>query len=512
MEKVIIDGSSLTIDQVVAVARDFALVELSPSCIGKILASRKIVDDLVEKGSAVYGLTTGFGSFKDVAINKDQTAELQKNLIMSHAVGVGEPFPEEIVRAAILIRVNSVIRGHSGVRVDTVNTLLEMLNKKIYPFVPQQGSVGSSGDLAPLSHMFLVLIGMGEVFVDGKLISGREAMEKKEIVPVILSSKEGLALNNGTAFMTAIGALAVYDSMNLLKIADVSLSLTLEALTGIISAFDERVISTRPHEGQILCARNVRKVCDGSTLIKKSGETCRVQDSYSIRCSPQVHGACREAIKYVKKIIETELNSTTDNPLIIGENEAISCGNFHGEPVAIAMDTLGIAISEIGSISERRIAKMIDPSTNNGLPGFLIKKEFAGLNSGFLMPQYTAAALVSENKVLAHPASVDSIPTSANQEDHVSMGTIASRKAREIIKNVQNVVAIEIMNSVQGIDLREKYTILGKGTSEAYNFIRKHVLFYEKDRVIHKDMIKITELIKSTEILKVVESVVGRLD
>jgi len=512
MEKVVIDGSSLTIEQVVAVARDFVLVELSPSCIEKILASRKVVDDLVEKGSAVYGLTTGFGSFKDVAINKDQTAELQKNLIMSHAVGVGEPFSEEVVRAAILIRVNSVIRGYSGVRVDTVNTLLEMLNKKIYPYVPQQGSVGSSGDLAPLSHMLLVLIGLGEVFVDGKLIPGREAMEKKEIVPVVLSSKEGLALNNGTAFMTAVGALAVYDSLNLLKTADISLSLTLEALTGIISAFDERAIITRPHPGQISCAKNVRKLCEGSTLIKTYREVARIQDSYSVRCSPQVHGACRDAINYVQKVIEVELNSTTDNPLVFREGEAISCGNFHGEPIAIAMDTLAIAVAEIGDISERRTSKLIDPANNNGLPIFLIKKDAGGLNSGFLMPQYTSAALVSENKVLAHPASVDSIPTSANQEDHVSMGTIAARKAREIVKNVQNILAIEIMNSVQGIDLREKYTVLGKGTVEAYNFVRKNLKFYDKDRVLYLDMKIMYEIVKKNELVKAVEFVVGKLD
>jgi len=510
MDKISIDGSSLTVDQVVAVARHKTRVELSSECIKKIEQCRKVVDDLVEKKAVVYGLTTGFASFKDVAIDKEQTAELQKNLIMSHAVGVGEAFPEEIVRGAILVRVNSVIRGHSGIRLETVNTLIEMLNKGVYPYVPEKGSVGSSGDLAPLSHMLLVLLGMGEAFYDGKRIPGKEAMEKAEVKPIILSSKEGLALNNGTSFMTAIGALNVYDTLNLIKTADISLGLTMEALTGIISVFDERVHAARPHPGQIACAKNIRRLCEGSSLIKTYKDTSRVQDAYSLRCAPQVHGACRAAIKYVKEVVDIELNSTTDNPLIF-DGEAISCGNFHGEPIAIAMDTLGIAVSEIGNIAERRIAKLIDPATSNGLPIFLLKKEAGGLNNGFMMPQYTAAALVSENKVLAHPASVDSIPTSANQEDHVSMGTIAARKAKEIIKNVQNVLAIEIMNSVQGIDLREKVN-LGKGNKAAYNLIRQNVSFYDKDRVFYPDIYKIADLIKNGEIVDVVERVVGRLE
>ena len=510
INEVIVDGDSLTIEQIVAVARNRARVELSSECIKKIEKCRKFVDELVDKGEAVYGLTTGFASFKDIAISKEQTAELQKNLIMSHSVGVGEAFPEEIVRAAMLVRINSVAKGYSGVKIETIKTLIEMLNKNVYPYVPEKGSVGSSGDLAPLSHMLLVLMGMGEAWYDNKRISGKEVMELAGIKPITLSSKEGLALNNGTAFMTAIGTLSIYDALNLEKIADVSLGLTLEALMGIISAFDERVQMVRPHPGQILCAKNIQKICKGSNLIKTYKETARVQDSYSLRCSPQVHGACRDAINYVKEVIEREINSATDNPLIF-EGEAVSCGNFHGEPVAIAMDTLGIALSELGNISERRIAKMIDPSTNNGLPIFLIKKEIGGLSSGFMMPQYTAAALVSENKILAHPASVDSIPTSANQEDHVSMGTIAARKAREILKNVQNVLAIEIMNSVQGIDLRENAK-LGSGTETAYELIRKHVLFYDKDRIFYPDINKIADLIKNNEILEKVESVVGKLD
>ena len=511
MEEIILDGETLDLDKIVKISRHRFPVKIDERCIEKINRCRDTVERLVRDKKVVYGLTTGFASFKNVAINEDQTEELQKNLIESHAVGVGKPFDEEIVRAAIVVRINSLIKGCSGIRAKVLNTLIEMLNKQVYPYVPEQGSVGSSGDLAPLSHTMLVLMGKGRAFYEGKVIDGQEAMRIANIQPITLKSKEGLALNNGTAFMTGIGALALFDSINLIKTSDISLALTMEAIEGIISPYEERIHLARPHQGQIDCASNIRRMCNGSKAIKTQKESERIQDSYSIRCSPQVHGAVRGTIDYVKKVIEIEMNSITDNPLIF-EDEALSGGNFHGEPIAIAMDCLGIAISEIASISERRISKMVDPSTSNGLPIFLIKKEKGGLNSGFMMPQYTAAALVSENKVLAHPASVDSIPTSAGQEDHVSMGTIASRKARQIIENVKNVLAIELINATQGVDLRENgVEKLSFANRITYNLIRDKVKYYEEDRPHYTDIEEINNLIQKETLVNQMENAISKL-
>jgi len=512
MEEIILDGETLDLEKIVKISRYKFPVKIDEKCLDKINKCRETIDNLVKNKEIVYGLTTGFASFKDVAINEDQTEELQTNLIESHSVGVGKPFDEEIVRAAIVIRINSLVKGCSGVRVIVLETLIKMLNNHVYPYVPEQGSVGSSGDLAPLSHTMLVLLGKGKAFYDGKIISGEEAMKNANIEPIKLKSKEGLALNNGTAFMTGIGALATYDTINLIKTGDISLALTMEAIEGIISPYEERIHLARPHQGQINCASNIRKLCNKSKAIKTQKESARVQDSYSIRCSPQVHGAVRETIDYVKRVVDVEMNSITDNPLVF-EDGAISGGNFHGEPIAIAMDCLGIAIAEIGSVSERRISKMVDPSTNNGLPIFLIEKEKGGLNSGFMMPQYTAAALVSENKVLAHPASVDSIPTSANQEDHVSMGTIASRKARNIVENVKNILSIELINSTQGIDLREDgVNKLSPANKITYDLIRSKVKYYEKDRPHYPDIENISDLILKGTLVKEIENKIGKLD
>ncbi len=500
----------LTIEEVVAVARRFAEVQLMPDAMAKIKKSRAIVDTFVKNNEVVYGLTTGFGEFKNVAISQDQTEKLQKNLITSHSVGVGEPFPEEIVRAAILVRINSLLQGYSGVRAVVIETLVEMLNKKIYPYVPCKGSVGSSGDLAPLSHIMLALMGLGECIADGKRTSSARVLSLVKISPVKLSYKEGLALNNGTAPMTGIAALAVYDAENLMKAVDISLSLSMEALKGVEAAYDIKIHEIRPHKGQISTAANVRKLIKGSSLIDFGRPAAKVQDAYTLRCAPQVHGACKDTLRHVRGVVETELNSATDNPFIFDNPpRAISGGNFHGEPIAIAMDILGIAVSEIANISERRIARLVDPHLNEGLPAFLVKG--GGLNNGFMIPQYTAAALVSENKVLAHPASVDSIPTSANQEDHVSMGTIAARKGREMIENSLNVIAIELYAAAQGIDFRDpKY--LAKGTAAVYDFIRKHVPFLHEDRIMYVDMHKIADLIRIGEIVKVAEKTVGNLE
>jgi histidine ammonia-lyase len=506
----IIDGESLSIEDLVAVARGKIPIVLSEESKKKIINSRKIVERFVEEGKVVYGVTTGFGHFKNEVISKEQTEELQENLIRSHSVGVGCTLAEEIVRAAMLLRANSLAKGHSGVRLEVVETLCEMLNKKVHPVIPEKGSVGASGDLAPLSHMVLVLIGEGEAIFNGKRISGKEAMKSAAIEPIKLSYKEGLALNNGTAVMTAIGGLVVYDAENLLKCADIAAAMTLEALLGTEKAFDEKIHKLRPHSGQIKCAENIRRLIHNSEILEYHPKVEKVQDAYTLRCIPQVHGAVRDAIEYAKKVVEIEINSVTDNPLIFtNPPEALSGGNFHGEPIAIAMDVVGIALSEIANISERRIARIVDPNLNKGLPAFLVHK--GGLNSGYMIAQYTAAALVSENKILAHPASVDSIPTSANQEDHVSMGTIAARKAKQILENAETVIAIEILCAAQGMDFRLPLKG-GEGTRIVHEYIRDHVPHLLKDRILKPEVEKVQKMIHSGEIVKAVEEKIGKLN
>jgi histidine ammonia-lyase len=424
--KLVIGGKNLGLSDVVGVARNYARVELAPGARKKILRARAVIDEIEESGRVEYGITTGFGALKGRKISVAQVKQLQKNLVESHAAGVGRALLEDVVRAAMLIRASSLARGYSGVRPVVVETLVEMLNKRVLPFIPEKGSVGSSGDLVPLSHLALVLIGSGKAFYKGAVLEGGECLKKAGITPIELEAKEGLSLINGTAVMTAIACLAVHDALLLAENADVAAAMSVEALMGTDEAFDARIHRARPHKGQIACAGNMRELTAKSALMS-SHESCeRIQDAYSLRCIPQVHGASRDAIDFARRVVETELNSVTDNPLVFGKK--IFCGgNFHGQPVALAMDLLGIAVCELGDISERRTARLLDPKLNEGLPPFLV--ENSGLNSGYMIAQYTAAALVSENKVLAHPASVDSIPTSGNQEDHVSMGTIAARKA-----------------------------------------------------------------------------------
>ncbi|HAS91379.1 MAG TPA: histidine ammonia-lyase, partial [Clostridiales bacterium] len=423
MDKVIITGNDLTLDEVVAVCRNYKKVELSDFAVERVLKSRKVVDDFVENEDVVYGITTGFGKFSDVTISKEESKTLQKNLIISHSVGAGKPFDSEVVRGIILLRINNLAKGYSGARLETIQTMIEMLNRKVHPIIPEKGSLGASGDLAPLSHMVLPMIGLGQAEYEGEIMAGEEAMEKAGIPVIELTAKEGLALINGTQVMTALAALTVYDSLNIIKTADIAAALSFEAQNGIIDALDQRLHDIRPHKGQIDTARVLTELLTGSKMTTKQGEI-RVQDAYSLRCVPQVHGASKDAINYVKEKIEIEINSVTDNPIIFPEtNEGISGGNFHGQPMALSLDFLGIALSELANISERRIERLVNP-TLSGLPAFLV--EHGGLNSGFMIVQYSAAALVSENKILAHPASVDSIPSSANQEDHVSMGTIAA--------------------------------------------------------------------------------------
>ena len=510
MDTVLIDGKSLSLHDLVKVSKGHASVGLTDTAIRNIKRSSEYVAKLVKEERVVYGITTGFGKFSDVKISKAEAEELQKNLIISHACGVGKHLPIETVKAIMLLRANALSQGFSGIRLETVLALLDMLNKGVCPAIPEKGSIGSSGDLAPLAHMVLPLIGRGEAYHNGELISGAEAMKRAGITPVVLTSKEGLALINGTQTMTAIGGLTLCDAINLSKLCDISSALTLEALNGVTDAFMPQLHAVRPHKGQMDTAANLLKILHNSQRTTKQGEI-RVQDAYSLRCIPQVHGASKDAIKYVSDKVAIEINSVTDNPIVFAEDDiAVSGGNFHGQPMALSFDFLGIALSELADISERRIERLVNPQLS-GLPAFLT--ENGGLHSGFMIAQYAAAALVSENKVLAHPASVDSIPTSANQEDHVSMGTIAARKAREIYFNTSRVVAIELLAAAQAIDLNSRYKDkkLGAGTQAAYNEIRKTVKKLSVDREMYLDFNKAAELIEANIIVEAVEKAVGPL-
>lgn len=505
-----IDGYSLTIEDVVAVARYGAKVEIDEKCLPKVKEAREFVENAIANKQPIYGINTGFGLFSEVAISDEELEELQKKLIYSDVCGVGRPFDTEIVRVMLLLRANAVCKGYSGVVIPTIQVMVDMLNKGVHPIVPEKGSVGSSGDLCPLAHMVLVMMGEGEAEYEGVRMSGAEAMEKAGITPIVLKAKEGLALINGTQAMMGNAVLAVWDAMVIEKAADITGALSLEALTGIVNAFDHRLHEARPHQGQINAAANILKLVEGSQLTTTQGEK-RMQDAYSLRCIPQVHGASRPAIEYVKSVIEIEINSATDNPLILlGEDGNVySGGNFHGQPVAIAMDTLAIAVAEYANISERRIERLVNPSLSNGLPAFLVAN--GGLNCGFMIPQYAAAALVSENKILAHPASVDSIPTSANQEDHVSMGTIAARKARQIVQHVQAVLGIELMAAAQGVDFRGGKEMLGKGSKVAYELLRSEVAYLDEDRVMCYDQESAANMIADGRLVNLVEEAVGKL-
>jgi len=479
--------------------------------------SRDAVDQIVREGRVAYGITTGFGRFKDKIISTDEVHELQLNLVRSHAAGVGPDLSREEVRAMLLIRANTLAIGRSGVRPEVVQLLLDLLNNDIHPRVPSQGSLGASGDLSPLAHLALVLIGEGEARVDDELLPGGEALRKAHLSPLTLQAKEGLALLNGTAMMVALGALNVRRAINLTLTADIAAALTLEALNGTDRAYDDRVHQLRPHPRQIDCAKFLRTVLEGSRMLRGQG-SLNVQDPYTLRCVPQVHGAVRDAIAYAQWVIDIELNSVNDNPIILvdedsGEIDVISAGNFHGEPIAIAMDYSALAMTELGNMSERRTARLVNADSNKGiLPMFLTGR--GGLESGFMLAQYTAAALASENKVLAHPASADTIPSSADIEDHVSMGPAAVRQFGQILLHSETIVAIELLCAAQGIDFRLRelgleLDSLGQGTRIAYRLIREQAPFQEDDRPLAPQIEQVRKLVASGVIKRAVEAELG---
>ena len=508
MKTIFLGVEGMTLENLIAIARRGVKVQLTADAEKQVLKSRHLIDRWVQDEKRIYGITTGFGALSDVAISKEDTRQLQKNILMSHSAGVGKPFDEETVRAILALRIKDLARGHSGIRLSTVQQLAALLNWGVWPIIPEKGSVGASGDLAPLAHLALVLLGLGEAFYKGQRLSGRQALSKCGLKPLKLESGEGLALVNGTQVMTAIGGLAVFDGIRLSKLTDIAAAMSLEVLMGSRTEFDPKIHQVRPHPGQAAAADNMARMTQNSEIITSHEDCSRVQDAYTLRCSPQVHGATRDAIRYCLGVIETEMNSATNNPLIFPDADTFLLGgNFHGQPVALAMDFLAMAVAELADISERRIERLVNPKLS-GLPAFLVND--GGLNSGFMLVQYTAAALVSENKVLCHPASIDSIPTSANKEDHVSMGTISARKCREIVRNAEDVIAIELLCAAQALDL---FTNMkpGEGTLAAYRVIRKTVSHLEKDRILSTDIAAVKQLMRSGKILSAVEKKVGDL-
>ncbi len=498
----------LELGEVARVARRGEGVRLSQEARGRMARNRAYVDRLVAEGRTVYGVTTGFGRFATERIEVARVRELQRNLLLSHAIGVGEPFEDDVVRAMMLLRAQSLAHGVSGVRPLVVDTLLALLNGGALPLVPSQGSVGASGDLAPLAHMSLPLIGVGEVRRGGERVPAEAALQDLGLAPVVLEAKEGLALINGTQAMAAQLALLLLDAAHLLTAADLAAAMSVEALKGSHRPFMEVVTKLRPHPGPEVVAANMRALLQDSAIQRSHIDCDKVQDAYSLRAVPQVHGASRDALAHVRRTLEVELDAVTDNPLVLDEaDEVVSAGNFHGQPLALTADYAAIALAELASISERRIEQMLNPALS-GLPAFLAEQ--GGLQSGLMVSQYTAAALVSENKVLAHPASVDSIPTSANQEDHVSMGTHACRKARLVLDNVLWVVAIEVVSAAQALDFRRPLTP-GRGVAAAYRAVRTLVPHLDRDRLLAPDVEQVRAAILSGSLAASVIDAVGPL-
>ena len=504
-----LNGNDLTLESFEQVVLQRQPVLLEPDARERVRQAREVVDALVAGDRVAYAITTGVGHLAEVRISADQALELQINLVRSHAVGVGDPLTEQESRAMMLLRANSLAKGLSGVRTEVIDTLCNMLNRGVHPVIPSQGSVGASGDLAPLAHLALVLIGEGEAWYEGRRMNGSEAMKAAQIATIRLEAKEAISLINGTQAMLAVGSLALVEARTLATTADVLSAISLDALQGTDVAFDERIHQARPHAGQMLVAEHLRTMLEGSVLRERHRDCKRVQDAYSMRCIPQVHGAVRDVLDYARQVFETEMNSAVDNPLVfvktpppgspkakpgdVAEGEVISGGNFHGQPIAFALDFLAISVSALAGISERRIERMVNPALSEGLPAFLALG--AGLNSGFMMPQVTAAALVSENKVLGHPASVDSITTSGNKEDFVSMGMTAALKLRRVIQNVRHVLSIEALAAAQAVDLLAPLKP-GKRAQQALKEIRAVSPMVTQDRSLAQDIAKVAEVIR----------------
>jgi len=509
VETIELKGEELNLEMLWRVAQGDVKVTLAGSARKKMEASRNYIEGRIKAGEVIYGVNTGFGAFSNVRISDADIVQLQKNLIRSHACGIGKPFTPKETRAIMCLRANALARGHSGIRPLVIEKILEFLNADILPVIPSQGSVGASGDLAPLSHLALAIIGEGEVWKDFNPVSVKEVLKEKGLEHLELQAKEGLSMINGCQVMTAVGLLGIYEAVRLTKLMDVAGALSLEALRGSRNAFDPLISATRPHPGEAMTAHNMRVLLGEKSPISESHADCsKVQDAYSLRCMPAVHGAAKDSLRNSLRTLEIEANSSTDNPLVFSEEgKILSCGNFHGEPVAFALDFLAISMSAAASISQCRIEKLINPSMSE-LPAFLAPN--GGLNSGHMIVQVAAASLVSENKILSHPASVDSIPTSADKEDHVSMGTIASRKFRQVVKNAENIVAMEFLSAAQAIDLLAPLKPSGI-LKEVYDKIRESVPYAKEDRIFSQDIRSIKNLIRSGELLSLVEKTTGEL-
>jgi histidine ammonia-lyase len=508
-EPLLLDGHSLSLAGLEAVAREGSAVGLAASAREVIARARRVVDAAVDAGRVVYGVTTGFGNFADVVIAPERLRELQLNLVRSHAAGVGEALGEAETRGLMLLRANVLAKGFSGVRPETLDLLIAMLNRGVHPVIPSQGSVGASGDLAPLAHLAVALVGEGECVHEGRRVPSREALRAAGLAPVELFAKEGLALINGTQLMTAVAGLALAEAGRLAPMADVAGALTLDALKGTDVAFDPRIHRARPHLGQAASARNLKRLLAGSPIRESHRDCGRVQDAYSLRCMPQVHGASRDALAYVARTVEIEMNAATDNPMVFSDpGELLSGGNFHGEPVAMASDVMAIAVAELGAISERRIERLVNPALSD-LPAFLTPA--GGLQSGLMLAHVTAAALASENKGLAHPACVDSIPTSANKEDHVSMGPAAARQAAQVVTNVRRILAIEVIAACQGLEFL-KPLVSSPPLDAVHRYVRTKIAPYDTDRLLAPEIEAVAEWVRRGELLGEAEAICGRLE
>jgi histidine ammonia-lyase len=509
IETQVVTGDDLSVDDVWAVALERAQASVPEEAKLRMRAARDVVEAAAADPARTYGVNTGFGRFVSETIPSQLADELQVRLLRSHACGVGEPYPDEIVRAALLLRANALAIGCSGTRVEVAELLVECLNRGVLPRVPSRGSVGASGDLAPLAHLALPLIGEGEAWVEGELLPGAEALSRAGLEPLELRAKEGLSLINGTQFMAAFGALGAVRARRLAVAADIACALTIEALQGSRQSFRPEVQRLRPLRGQADSAANVLLLLEGSTVMESHRWCGRVQDAYSLRCAPQVHGACRDLLRYVEDTVAVELNAATDNPLVLVDTgEVVSNGNFHGQPLAFALDVLAMAVSELASISERRTERLVNPSLSEGLPAFLAAD--GGLNSGFMIPQYVAASLVSENKALSHPASVDSIPTSAGQEDHVSMGNAAGLKAWQVLANSERAVAIELLAGAQAVEFLAPLAA-GRGSEAARRFVRTLSPRLAEDRALSGEIEEVATSIRDGSLISAVEAEVGDL-